>query len=48
LQTADLKKGLADRGIFVHPGTPENFGAFLQEERAKWQKIVRESGATVD
>jgi tripartite-type tricarboxylate transporter receptor subunit TctC len=48
LQTADLKKGLADRGVLIQPGTPESFGAFLQKERAKWQKIVRESGATVD
>jgi tripartite-type tricarboxylate transporter receptor subunit TctC len=48
LQTADLQRGLADRGVLVQPGTPETFGAFLQKERAKWQKIVRESGATVD
>lgn len=48
LQTADLQKGLADRGVLAQPGTPESFGAFLQKERAKWQKTVRESGATVD
>ncbi len=48
LQTADLQKSLADRGVLIQPGTPESFRAFLQKERAKWQKIVRESGATVD
>lgn len=48
LQTADLQKSLADRGVLIQPGTPESFGAFLQKERAKWQRIVRESGATVD
>jgi len=46
--TPDLKKGLADRGIFVQPGSPEDFTAFLKKERQKWQKVVRESGATVD
>ena len=48
LQTSELQKALADRGIFTQPGTPEAFGEFLKKERTKWQKIVRESGATVD
>jgi tripartite-type tricarboxylate transporter receptor subunit TctC len=48
LQTAELKTALAERGIFTQPGTPEAFGQFLTKERIKWQRIVRESGATVD
>ncbi|QHI98491.1 tripartite tricarboxylate transporter substrate binding protein [Xylophilus rhododendri] len=48
LATPDLKKGLADRGVFTQAGSPEAFGEFLKKERSKWQKIVHESGATVD
>lgn len=48
LQTPDLQKALSDRGIFTQPGTSAAFGTFLNKERIKWQRIVRESGATVD
>ncbi|MGJ7491527.1 Bug family tripartite tricarboxylate transporter substrate binding protein [Variovorax sp. ZT4R33] len=48
LQTAALQKALAERGIFAQPGSSEEFGKFLSKERVKWQRIVRESGATVD
>ena len=48
LQTAELQKALAERGIFAQPGSTEAFGSFLSKERVKWQRIVRESGATVD
>jgi tripartite-type tricarboxylate transporter receptor subunit TctC len=36
------------RPIFVQSGSPEDFNEFLKKERQKWQKVVRESGATVD
>ena len=29
-------------------GTPEQFGQFARKEFVKWQKIVKDSGATVD
>jgi tripartite-type tricarboxylate transporter receptor subunit TctC len=28
--------------------TPEEFAAYLKAEIAKWGKVIRESGATVD
>jgi tripartite-type tricarboxylate transporter receptor subunit TctC len=28
--------------------TPENFAKFVQAEHAKWGKVVKDSGATVD
>ncbi|MGE3433998.1 MAG: Bug family tripartite tricarboxylate transporter substrate binding protein [Ramlibacter sp.] len=48
LQMPDLKASLAERGVDPRPGTPEQFGAFLAAERAKWSKAVKASGAKVD
>jgi tripartite-type tricarboxylate transporter receptor subunit TctC len=48
LQAPDLQAGLAERGVDVRIGTPEQFAAFLGKERAKWSRAVKESGATVD
>ena len=30
------------------PSTPEEFGAFMAQERAKYQRLVKASGARVD
>lgn len=48
LRSADLNKGLGERGVDVRAGTPEQFDAFLTAERAKWARAVKASGATVD
>lgn len=48
LQADDMKAALAERGLVSRSGTPEQFGAFLAAERAKWEKAVKQSGATVD
>jgi tripartite-type tricarboxylate transporter receptor subunit TctC len=48
LETADMKASLAQRGVDVRTGTPEQFDAFLSSERNKWARAVKESGATVD
>jgi tripartite-type tricarboxylate transporter receptor subunit TctC len=48
LEAADMRKSLAERGVDVHAGTPQQFDAFLAKERAKWSVAVKESGATVD
>jgi len=54
---AEINKGLAtqemrDRliGLGADPvgGTPEEFGATLKGELAKWAKVVKESGAKID
>jgi tripartite-type tricarboxylate transporter receptor subunit TctC len=48
LQSSDVRASLAERGVEAAPGTPEQFGAFLANERTKWARAVKESGATVD
>ncbi|MGY3120816.1 tripartite-type tricarboxylate transporter receptor subunit TctC [Bradyrhizobium sp. S3.14.4] len=44
----DVKKRLAELG--AEPGTVfgDTFGQFMTEETAKWGKLVKASGATVD
>lgn len=48
LGTPELQAGLAARGVGIRPGSPQDFAAFLDDERAKWRKAVAESGARVD
>jgi tripartite-type tricarboxylate transporter receptor subunit TctC len=48
IDAPDTRKTLAERGVDVRVGTPRQFDAFLATERAKWERAVKESGATVD
>ncbi|GKT21853.1 tripartite tricarboxylate transporter substrate binding protein [Acidovorax sp. SUPP3334] len=48
LSQAETKKKLADQGAEPVSETPEQFAAFIQAESAKWGKVVKESGASVD
>ena len=44
----ELRKKIADQGAEPVVEKPEQFAAFIKAETAKWGKVVRESGATVD
>ena len=48
LQTADVKKKLSDQGADVLGGSPEQFGALIKSDIARWAPIVKESGAKLD
>lgn len=48
LDTPELRQRIAELGSAPVNGTPEQFGAFMKSETARWSKVVRESGATVD
>jgi tripartite-type tricarboxylate transporter receptor subunit TctC len=48
IASPDMRKAFAERGVDVRAGTPAQFEAFLASERAKWERAVKESGATVD
>ncbi|MCA1246566.1 tripartite tricarboxylate transporter substrate binding protein [Massilia sp. MS-15] len=44
----EFQKVLADTGSDFVGDTPENFAKFVQAEHARWSKVVKQSGATVD
>jgi tripartite-type tricarboxylate transporter receptor subunit TctC len=48
LEAADLRRRLADQGGTPAGTSPEQFGAFIRAEIAKWSKVIRESGAKPD
>jgi tripartite-type tricarboxylate transporter receptor subunit TctC len=48
LAQPDVKKKISEQGAEVYSEKPEQFAAFIKAESAKWGKVVRESGASVD
>ena len=44
----DFKNVYAETGSEFVGDTPENFATFIAAEAAKWAKVVKDSGATVD
>lgn len=48
LQTPEIKKRLDDIGAEPGGNSPTQFAAFIETETAKWAKVVKASGATID
>jgi len=48
LNLPEIKSRLAAQGNEVVAGTPEAFLAFIKAEVAKWNKVIRESGASIN
>jgi tripartite-type tricarboxylate transporter receptor subunit TctC len=48
LQDADLRQTFRAAGVEASPLGPHEFGAFMRDEHAKWGRVVRETGATVN
>jgi tripartite-type tricarboxylate transporter receptor subunit TctC len=48
LQVPDLVKTLNAQTAEAVGGTPEAFGSVIKSDYAKWQKVVKQSGARVD
>ena len=48
LATPDMKDRLDKAGAEVRAMSPEQFGGFIRNERDRWAKVVRESGAKFD
>jgi tripartite-type tricarboxylate transporter receptor subunit TctC len=48
LAAPETKAALAAQGVELATATPQQFAALLQEDMARWAKIVKSSGATVD
>ena len=43
LQQKDVREKLADMGADVVGSTPEEFGAFMRAESAKWARLIKEA-----
>jgi tripartite-type tricarboxylate transporter receptor subunit TctC len=48
MQSPDIQARLPNEGARFSPNTPEQFGAFVKSEIAKWAPVVKASGARVD
>lgn len=48
LQTSDLSKKYQEQGARVLTGTPEDFAKLIHDDRIRWGKIVKDSGARVE
>jgi tripartite-type tricarboxylate transporter receptor subunit TctC len=48
LAAPDMQEKLQAQGVELANATPAQFAALLQEDIARWARIVKESGATID
>lgn len=48
MKTAEFQKVLTDAGSDYVGDTPEAFAAFVKAEAAKWGRVAKETGATLD
>jgi tripartite-type tricarboxylate transporter receptor subunit TctC len=48
LEVASVTEQLHRQGVDPRPMAPDEFHAFMQDELAKWTKVVKASGATAD
>jgi tripartite-type tricarboxylate transporter receptor subunit TctC len=39
-----MKKQLLAQGVEARSSTPEQFGAFIKSETAKWGKVIADAG----
>jgi tripartite-type tricarboxylate transporter receptor subunit TctC len=48
LASPELRKKMDDQGVDVTPSSPAQFATLIQNDIAKWGKVVKESGAKID
>ena len=48
LQAPETRERLAVQGLEPAAGTPEQFGAFIAAEVAKWTKVIKQAGIVAD
>ena len=46
LESPEMKDSMVKQGLDPAGGTPEEFGAYIKSELARWSKVIRASGAT--
>jgi len=45
ITSTGIKEQLSMQGVETTPTSPEQFGAFIRSEIAKWRKVLRATGA---
>ena len=48
LAMPEVQKSLQFEGGMVSPSTPEEFAAFLRADVARWEKMIKQTGITID
>lgn len=48
LASADVRASLAAQGAEPRPSSPEAYGKYVSDEIDRWQKVVKETGVTLD
>ena len=48
LKLPDVREKLASDGSDFGDNTPDRFAAFIKREIAKWEKVIKASGARAD
>jgi tripartite-type tricarboxylate transporter receptor subunit TctC len=48
LKQSDMRERLAANGLVPAPGTPEDLGAYLRSEIARWTKVVQAAGISLN
>lgn len=48
LATPEMRERLEKAGAELRPQSPEQFGQFIASEKARWAKVVKDSGAKFD
>lgn len=48
LRDPEFRTKLASDGSEVVTGTPEEFAAYVRSEATKWDRVVKDSGATAE
>ena len=48
LRQPDLREKFLVQGVELVPTTPDEFGAFIRQDIAKWAKVIQLSGARAE
>ena len=48
LRDAALRERFMAQGVELAPSTPEEFGAFIRQDIAKWARVIQASGARAE
>ena len=48
MKLADVRERITGLGAQPVGGTPQEFGAFIRSEIAKWQKVIRDAGVKAE